>query len=252
VHCRHHLSNATSVDSLLVPRLTPPVAPVRERRSVTAPAGDVFSPWLIQQEASMSKAQSPLAISDPRRAQITLRKNARAARAGLSEDERERASEKIADTVIRSSWFRRSKLVACYLPMPEEVDTWTLIDRAWRMKKRIFAPIIKKNLAMQFCELTAESKLVFNQYGLREPQDGEIIEPRALDLVITPVVAFDDDCNRLGMGGGYFDRTFSFLRHRQYLFHPKLIGLAFSCQRVEKIAPNPWDIRVFRVIDETT
>ncbi len=156
------------------------------------------------------------------------------------------------DTVIRSSWFRRSKFVACYLPMPEEVDTWTLIDRAWRMKKRIFAPIIKKNFVMQFCELTAESKLVFNQFGLREPQDGEIIAPRALDLVITPVVAFDDDCNRLGMGGGYFDRTFSFLRHRQYLFHPKLIGLAFSCQRVEKIAPNPWDIRVFRVIDETT
>jgi 5-formyltetrahydrofolate cyclo-ligase len=105
---------------------------------------------------------------------------------------------------------------------------------------------------MQFRELTAESKLVFNEYGLCEPQDGEIIAPRTLDLVITPVVAFDDDCNRLGMGGGYFDRTFSFLKHRQFLFHPKLIGLAFSCQRVEKIAPNPWDIRVFRVIDETT
>ncbi len=219
---------------------------------MTAPAGDVFSPWLVQQETSMSKAQSPVTISDDSQAQIALRNSARAARVRLSADERERASEKIVDTVIRSSWFRRSKFVACYLPMPEEVDTWTLIDRAWRMKKRIFAPIIKKNLVMQFRELTAESKLVFNQFGLREPQDGEIIAPRALDLVITPVVAFDDDCNRLGMGGGYFDRTFSFLGNRQYLFHPKLIGLAFSCQRVEKIAPNPWDIRVFRVIDETT
>ena len=200
----------------------------------------------------MSKAQSPVTISDDSQTQIALRNSARAARIRLSADEREKASEKIVDTVIRSSWFRRSKFVACYLPMPEEVDTWTLIDRAWRMKKRIFAPIIKKNFVMQFCELTAESELVFNQFGLREPQDGEIIAPRALDLVITPVVAFDDDCNRLGMGGGYFDRTFSFLRHRQYLFHPKLIGLAFSCQRVDKIAPNPWDIRVFRVIDETT
>jgi len=234
-----------------VPRLTPPVAPVRERRSVTAPAGGAFSTWLIQQETSMPKATSPAAISDPLRAQIALRREARAARAELSADDREKASNKIADTVIRSSWFRRSKFIACYLSTQEEVDTWLLIDRAWRMKKRIFAPIIKKNLTMEFCELTAESKLVFNQYGLAEPQDGEIIAPRALDLVITPVVAFDADGNRIGMGGGYFDRTFSFLANRQYLFHPKLIGLAFSCQRVEKIAPNPWDIRVFRVIDES-
>ena len=199
----------------------------------------------------MPKATSPAAISDPLRAQIALRREARAARAELSADEREKASDKIADTVIRSSWFRRSKFVACYLSTQEEVDTWLLIDRAWRMKKRIFAPIIKKNFAMDFCELTAESKLVFNQYGLPEPQDGEIIAPRALDLVITPVVAFDADGNRIGMGGGYFDRTFSFLRNRQYLIRPKLIGLAFSCQRVEKITPNPWDIRVFRVIDES-
>ena len=199
----------------------------------------------------MPKATSTATISDPLREQIALRRKARAARAELSANEREKASNKIADTVIRSSWFRRSKFVACYLSTQEEVDTWLLIDRAWRMKKRIFAPIIKKNFAMEFCELTAESKLVFNQYGLPEPQDGEIIAPRALDLVITPVVAFDADGNRIGMGGGYFDRTFSFLSNRQYLFHPKLIGLAFSCQRVEKIAPNPWDIRVFRVIDES-
>jgi 5-formyltetrahydrofolate cyclo-ligase len=217
------LSKTTSVDSLLLPRLTPPVAPVRERRSVTAQAG-----------------------------QTTLRKVGRAARAGLSSGEREKASKKIADTVIRSAWFRRSKFIACYLSMQEEVDTWPLIDRALRMKKRIFAPVIEKNFVMQFCELSSESKLIFNQYGLPEPQDGEIIEPRALDVVITPIVAFDDDGNRIGMGGGYFDRTFSFLKHRKLLFHPKLIGLAYSCQRVEKIAPNPWDIRVFRIVDETT
>jgi 5-formyltetrahydrofolate cyclo-ligase len=199
----------------------------------------------------MSKAQSSRAKTDPNSARIALRKHARAARAGLSVDDRAKASEKIADTIVRSSWFRRSKFVACYLPMQEEVDTWPLIDRAWRMKKRVFAPIVEKNFSMQFCELTAESELIYNRYGLAEPGDGEIIAPRALDVVITPVVAFDDERNRLGMGGGYFDRTFSFLKHRKFLFHPKLIGLAFSCQRVEKIAANPWDIRVFCVIDET-
>ncbi len=136
--------------------------------------------------------------------------------------------------------------------MHDEVDTWPLIDRAWRMKKRIFAPIVGKNFSMRFREVTPETELELNRYGFQEPKDGEFIKPRALDVVITPVVAFDACGNRIGTGGGYFDRAFDFLKHRKYLFHPKLIGLAFSCQRVEKITPNPWDIRVFRVVDEAS
>jgi len=200
----------------------------------------------------MKKEQSPATPTNDRDAQIALRKAARAARASLNSDERDEASQKIADLVIRSSWFRSSKFIACYLSTEEEVDTWSLIERAWRMKKRVFVPLIKKNFTMQFCELTADSTLISNWYGLSEPQDGEIMAPRRLDLVLTPVVAFDDNGNRIGMGGGYFDRTFSFLRNRHLFFHPKLIGLAFSCQRVEKIAPNPWDIRVFRMINENS
>jgi 5-formyltetrahydrofolate cyclo-ligase len=200
----------------------------------------------------MSKTHSPALSAHHQREQVSLRNAARAARASLSPNERERASKKIADTVIRSSWFRRSKFIGCYLPMHDEVDTWPLIDRAWRMKKRIFAPVVGNNFAMQFREVNAKTELELNQYGLQEPNDGEFIESRAMDVVITPVVAFDADGNRIGTGGGYFDRAFSFLKHRKYLFHPKLIGLAFSCQRVEKITPNPWDIRIFRVIDETS
>jgi 5-formyltetrahydrofolate cyclo-ligase len=200
----------------------------------------------------MSNAHSPAVSADQLREQESLRNAARAAREALTPIERESASKKITDTVVRASWFRRSKLVGCYLPTEQEVDTWPIIDRAWRMKKRIFAPVIGKNFTMQFRELHPETELAINFYGLPEPEDGEFIEMRALDIVITPVVAFDADCNRLGMGSGYFDRAFSFLKHRKFLFHPKLIGLAFSCQRVEKIAPNPWDIRIFRLVDETS
>lgn len=199
----------------------------------------------------MSKAESPTALADGKSVQAALRNKSRAARAAMTALEKRRASEKIVDTVVRSSWFRRAKFIACYLPTQNEVDTWLLIARAWRMKKRIFAPVVEKNFAMKFCEVTPASTLISNRYGLPESRDGETIEPRALDLVVTPVVAFDAECNRIGMGGGYYDRTFSFLRMRQQLFHPKLIGLAFACQRVDKVAANPWDIRVFRVIDES-
>jgi 5-formyltetrahydrofolate cyclo-ligase len=70
--------------------------------------------------------------------------------------------------------------------------------------------------------------------------------------VLTPLVAFDEQHNRIGMGGGYYDRSFAFLKNRKQLIQPKLIGLAFDCQRVEKITANPWDIRLYSVITETT
>lgn len=200
----------------------------------------------------MPKPQPPVESAANLLTQDALRQSGRAARAGLGEEARDSASRQIADKVVRSSWFRRSKLVACYLPVEGEVDTWPLIDRAWRMKKRIFAPVIGKKFTMQFREVDADSTLKTNRYGLQEPLDGEPVELRSLDIVLTPVVAFDDDGNRIGMGGGYFDRAFSFLKHRQFLIHPKLIGLAFSCQRVEKITPNPWDIRLFRLVDESS
>ncbi len=183
--------------------------------------------------------------------QKKLRDHGRNSRKSLSIAERESASKKIADTVMRSSWFQRSSYIGCYIGTTYEVDTWPIFVRAWRMKKRIFAPVLEKNSRMRFRELTAESCLESNAHGILEPQDGEIIVPRMLDLVLTPLVAFDAKNNRIGMGGGYFDRTFSFLGGRKHLFHPKLIGLAFACQEVEKITPNPWDIRLFSIVSES-
>jgi 5-formyltetrahydrofolate cyclo-ligase len=84
------------------------------------------------------------------------------------------------------------------------------------------------------------------------PISGEEIAARKLDLVLTPLVAFDKNCQRIGMGGGYYDRTFSFLRARQQLLKPKLVGLAFACQQVPEIPANPWDIRLYSVITESS
>jgi 5-formyltetrahydrofolate cyclo-ligase len=229
------------VASLLSPRLTPPVAPVRERRTVTAQAGDAFSPGMPM----------PSAESKTMRLQSALRDHGLNARSMLSISERETAAEKIADIVTHSSWFQRSKFVACYLSVNSEVDTWSIIARAWAMKKRIFAPVIEKTSQMTFRELSAESSLERDQYGIFAPRDGEFIDPRKLDIVLTPLVAFDAENNRIGMGGGYFDRTFSFLKYRKSHFHPKLIGLGYACQKVDHIPPNRWDIRLYDVISES-
>lgn len=182
--------------------------------------------------------------------QASARQIGRNARASLCSDERAIASEIIAEKVVTSPWFQRAAYLACYLPVDDEVHTWEIISRAWRQKKRVFAPVIENNFRMQFQEITRETELRINQYGIFEPQGGEIVTARMLDVVFAPVVAFDEFHHRVGMGGGYFDRTFSFLRHRQNWLRPKLVGLAFACQNVEQITPNPWDIRLFSVITD--
>ena len=168
----------------------------------------------------------------------------------MSVAQREKASDEICRRVVASREFFASSLVGCYLPMHDEVDTRAIIESAWRANKRIFVPILRNNREMLFCEICPETELQQNHFGVWEPTRGFLIAPQKLDIAITPTVAFDNDRNRIGMGGGYYDRCFSFLRHRTHWFRPKLIGVAFQCQEVENISPNPWDIRLYRVISD--
>jgi len=166
-------------------------------------------------------------------------------------EERDFASEIICTAAINSSYFQRANHVACYLPSDDEVNCWRLIKRAWQMKKRVFVPTVQKNSKLLFVEFHNNSQTRKNIYGLREPVNDVIFDSRKLDLVFTPLVAFDKQGNRVGMGGGYYDRTFSFLNKRKHLFRPKLIGLAFDCQSYEHIDASTWDIPLFQVITES-
>lgn len=172
------------------------------------------------------------------------------ARREMHPDARASASAIICQRVIRSREFLSADLIACFLPMDYEVDTRAIIERAWRAKKRIFVPVLRARHKMSFREIHPETTLKQNWYGIWEPTSGEFICPRKLNIVITPTVAYDDENNRVGMGSGYFDRCFSFLRHRKHWFQPKLLGVAFECQKVEKITPNAWDIRLYRVFSD--
>ena len=189
-------------------------------------------------------------MKDPSTANKRLRMDARAARRSMSAMERNNASRRIADHFLNSRYFLASDTIACYLSTWDEVDTSAIIERAWSAKKRVFLPVIAAQGIMKFRETLPETEMKLNHFGLWQPVSGESIGASALDVVVTPLVAFDGERNRIGMGGGYFDRTFAFLNGRRCWLRPKLIGVAFDCQRVEKISPNPWDIPVFRVFTE--
>ncbi len=181
-----------------------------------------------------------------------LRSKALQARRRMSVENRATASRIICEKVIHSRFFRSASLLACYLPTPDEVDTRLIIERAWRANKRIFVPITRNNGEMSFREIRPDTLVLRNRMSIWEPDSGEFVSPRALQLVVTPTVAFDSSKHRIGMGGGYYDRYFSFLRHRKNWLQPKLLGVAFACQKVEKIWPNTWDIRLYRVFSETS
>ena len=180
----------------------------------------------------------------------SLRRNALQARRAMSTGERARASAAICGQVVASREFYASRLVGCYLPTSDEVDTREIIEAAWRANKRVFVPVLRKKRQMIFCEILEDTELAKNKMGIWEPTRGFIIPPRELDVVITPTVVFDANLHRIGMGGGYYDRAFAFLRHRTQWLRPKLLGVAFHCQKVEKIKPNPWDIPLYRVFSD--
>ena len=170
----------------------------------------------------------------------------------LDDELRAALSLQIANRFLRSGYFYRSSTLACYLSTEHEVDTSAIFERAWRAKKRIFAPVVDAGHKMRFLRIRRNTRLELNRYGIFEPTSGDEVSAAALDVVVTPLVAFDRNGHRIGMGGGYYDRFFAALRHRRQWLRPKLIGLAFDCQRVEQISPNPWDIRLSRIFSEST
>jgi 5-formyltetrahydrofolate cyclo-ligase len=165
--------------------------------------------------------------------------------------ERASASGTICRRLLLTRTFSRSRDIAAYLAMPDEVNLDSFIRAAWASGKRIYVPRIRPGYEMQFTRIATDTPIVRNRFGIWEPEAGDVIEADRLDWVIVPLVAFDRSAHRIGMGGGYYDRAFTFLRHKNRSLKPRLTGVAFACQQAAQIIPNPWDIGLSRVHTET-
>lgn len=136
--------------------------------------------------------------------------------------------------------------MALFLPNDGEIDLTPLIDTAWRQRKRCLLPILDRLIERRlfFAPYGPDTPLKANRFGIPEPDSHphRFIRPLAVDLILVPLVAFDRNGNRVGMGGGYYDRTLSFLRHRMDWRRPTLMGVAFGFQEAAAIDSRPWDI----------
>jgi len=194
-----------------------------------------------------AQAGSITSAADPVRRQ--LRRDIRAKRRAIPAAVREQADRAIHAQIRSLPEYRRARSVALFLAFDGEPSLGSLVDAARRHRKRLYVPVLR-GMTMRFAELLPGTTLAANVFGIMEPKVGPRIDARKLDLVLTPLVAFDDRGVRVGVGRGYYDRAFQFLRHRSHWRRPKLLGVAYELQRVGALTPNSWDVPLWGVVTE--
>jgi len=185
-------------------------------------------------------------------AQHQLRQSIRKKRLALTPSESTTCAELLAQHVCSSQFVCNSRYIAAYLATDGEIDPLPLMQCLWSLGKTIYLPVLIpfSKQKLWFAKYEAGDQLVYNRYGIAEPLRRRLIKPRALDLVLTPLVAFDQAGHRVGMGGGYYDRSFAFLADRGYWRKPHMLGLAFEFQKQGTIKPNAWDIPLTAIATE--
>ena len=138
----------------------------------------------------------------------------------------------------------KNKKIGLYYPIGSEVSTIELIQYLRNKKYTISLPVLEKNSKMSFYEWNEKSPLKINNFGIPEPIKLKKITPSAL---VIPIVAFDAKLNRLGYGGGFYDRFISMLEKNKKILK---IGLALSCQKINKVPTNRFDKKMNYIVTE--
>lgn len=153
----------------------------------------------------------------------------------------------------------RAQHIALYLSNDGELNTKLIIDWCWQQNKCVYLPVIHPFTKghLLFLRFEQQTPLINNRYGISEPPlDVRTIIPAAqLDIICTPLVAFDKTGARLGMGGGFYDRTLSQWykqEKQQNISSPYAIGLAHDCQLVDEIPTELWDIPLPEILTPCT
>lgn len=172
-----------------------------------------------------------------------IRREIRAQRRALDARERSLRSHALCVNLARSGVLARCDRIACFWPNDGEVELGALFPRLWQSGKRVYLPVVA-GPRLWFAPFHHHTRLADNRFGIPEPATsrGHACPLLALDVVLVPLVAFDARGNRIGMGGGYYDRTFAWRAHRTHLRRPVLIGVGFAFQRRERIDARPWDV----------
>ncbi len=178
-----------------------------------------------------------------------LRQTLRSRRRSLTRYQQHHAAKQIAMRLINSPLFAKCQKIGFYLAMDGEISPHLLLRLALARGKSCYLPVLRRfpKSELGFVKVTANSRLYRHPFGMKEPQQRPRLFIDQLDLVCMPLVGFDKQGNRLGMGGGFYDRSLAKSRNRQ-LFK---LGLAHDCQQVDSLITQSWDIPLHGIITAT-
>jgi 5-formyltetrahydrofolate cyclo-ligase len=176
-----------------------------------------------------------------------LRKEMKQRRAALSEEIRESGGRDVCDLVASTPEWQQANTIGLYASFGHEVPTSALFTAAWNAGKRVVIPRVTQRAApLTFCAIAPESSFTKGAYGIKEPEEGSrIVRVQDIDLLVMPALAMSPTGDRLGWGGGYYDRTLQPV--------PSLVRFAiiFDCQLLDTIPSQPNDIHIPVVVTPT-
>lgn len=177
-----------------------------------------------------------------------IRQIIRKKRQNLTVLEQQQAEKSITEQALQFIAQKKAQHIALYLSFDGEISTNLLIERLWQQGKQVYLPLLHPFSQGQllFLAYTPDSLMQKNTFGILEPQLDvrRIIHLEELDIIFTPLVAFDRKGNRLGMGGGFYDRTLQGWQNKHFI----PVGLAHSCQQVDTLPTELWDIPLAHIL----
>lgn len=181
----------------------------------------------------------------------SIRQFMRHQRSQLSPQQQLQAARNLSQIVFTQPWFQRAQNIALYLANDGEMDPIVVMEKARYRGKSILLPSLSPTKNGHLCFAPDDGPQIKNKFGILEPDPrrNTLVPAKQLDVVFMPLVAFDENGGRLGMGGGFYDRTFESLKQNS-LNKPRLIGLAHEFQKVEKLPIESWDVPLDGIITD--
>ena len=176
-----------------------------------------------------------------------LRQQMRETRQKQTALQQQQAAQHITEKALKLIEQQRAKNIALYLAFDGEISTKPLINQLWQQGKHVYLPVLHPFVHghLLFLRYLPDTPMKANKFGILEPHLNvkSVLPIEQLDILFTPLVAFDKLGNRLGMGGGFYDRTLQNSQHRFIT-----VGLAHQCQQVEALPIENWDIPLEHIL----
>ena len=177
-----------------------------------------------------------------------LRQQIRKTRANLTALQQQQAENSITQQALALIEERNAQHIALYVSFDGEISTDKLIKTLWAQDKCVYLPVLHPFSPnhLLFLRYLPDTPMLKNKFGIWEPKLNvqNVLPLDELDILFTPLVAFDKQGNRLGMGGGFYDRTLQNWQNSSFI----TVGLAHQCQQVEQLPTEAWDVPLYRIL----